>query len=155
MKMKSIHGVSGSILVVSALVLLTVHARPVRHGCSNNNLVRDGIEKADLLCLNQSSDSLLTLRRTETKGANASNESNDGSVCEQMYGFLPCSNSMWGHLFLIVVYEYLLFHGESYVASGSEQIFKLLGPGIFGASAFHVLGALPESLILIGNIFNA
>ncbi|XP_031405177.1 sodium/calcium exchanger NCL2-like isoform X2 [Punica granatum] len=151
MKMKSIHGVSGSILVVSALLLLTVNARPVRHGCSNNHLVRDGIEKADLLCLNQSSDSLLTLRRTETKGANASNESNDGSVCEQMYGFLPCSNSMWGHLFLIVVYEYLLFHGESYVASGSEQIFKLLGPGIFGASAFHVLGALPESLILIAS----
>ncbi|KAI6687240.1 hypothetical protein NL676_024068 [Syzygium grande] len=72
-------------------------------------------------------------------------------VCEQMYGFLPCSYSTAGHLFLILVYEYLLFHGESYVASGSEQIFKVLGPGIFGASAFHVLGALPESLILLAS----
>lgn len=71
--------------------------------------------------------------------------------CKQMYGFLPCTNNIFGHLFLILVYEYLLFHGESYLANGGEQIFKILGPGIFGASAFHILGALPESLILLGN----
>ncbi|XP_050247780.1 sodium/calcium exchanger NCL1-like isoform X2 [Quercus robur] len=41
--------------------------------------------------------------------------------------------------------------GESLVAAGGEQIFKILGPGIFGASAFHVLGALPESLILLAS----
>ncbi|XP_061348954.1 sodium/calcium exchanger NCL1-like [Gastrolobium bilobum] len=69
--------------------------------------------------------------------------------CEQMYGFLPCTNNIFGHFFLILVYEYLLFHGESYLAEGGEQIFKILGPGIFGASAFHILGALPESLILL------
>ncbi|KAL6535953.1 hypothetical protein OROHE_012797 [Orobanche hederae] len=40
--------------------------------------------------------------------------------CEQMYGFLPCSKSITGHVFLILVYEYLLFHGESYVASGGR-----------------------------------
>ncbi|KAI3789556.1 hypothetical protein L2E82_02355 [Cichorium intybus] len=69
--------------------------------------------------------------------------------CEQMYGFLPCSETLLGHLFLIVAYEYLLYHGELYVASGGKRIFKILGPGIFGASAFHVLGFLPESLILL------
>ncbi|KAI3789557.1 hypothetical protein L2E82_02356 [Cichorium intybus] len=69
--------------------------------------------------------------------------------CEQMYGFLPCSENLLGHLFLIVVYEYLLFHGESYVSSGGKRIFQILGPGIFGASAFQVLGFLPESLILL------
>ncbi|KAI3774957.1 hypothetical protein L1987_49522 [Smallanthus sonchifolius] len=69
--------------------------------------------------------------------------------CEQMYGFLPCSETLLGHFFLIVVYEYLLFHGESYVASGGKRIFQILGPGIFGASAFQVLGFLPESLILL------
>ncbi|TKY49146.1 hypothetical protein E2542_SST26572 [Spatholobus suberectus] len=75
--------------------------------------------------------------------------SSDGKYCKQMYGFLPCSNNILGHLFLILVYEYLLFHGESYLAAGGEQIFKILGPGVFGASAFDVLGALPESLILL------
>nr|XP_043624743.1 sodium/calcium exchanger NCL2-like isoform X2 [Erigeron canadensis] len=69
--------------------------------------------------------------------------------CEQMYGFLPCSENLLGHLFLIVVYQYLLYHGESYVSSGGKRIFQILGPGIFGASAFQVLGFLPESLILL------
>ncbi|XP_073029641.1 sodium/calcium exchanger NCL2-like [Primulina eburnea] len=68
-----------------------------------------------------------------------------------MYGFLPCSYSVTGHLFLILVYEYLLFHGESYVASGGERIFKILGPGIFGASAFQIIGSLPEALILLAS----
>ncbi|KAL8046619.1 hypothetical protein ABFX02_08G188700 [Erythranthe guttata] len=72
-------------------------------------------------------------------------------ICEQMYGFLPCSKSMTGHLFLIVVYEFLLFRGESYVASGGERIFKILGPGVFGASAFQVIGSLPEALILLAS----
>lgn len=70
--------------------------------------------------------------------------------CEHMYGFLPCSESLLGHLFLILVYEYLLFQGDSYVASGGERIFKILGPGVFGASAFQIISALPESLILLG-----
>ncbi|KAL8505761.1 hypothetical protein ACS0TY_016832 [Phlomoides rotata] len=72
-------------------------------------------------------------------------------VCEQMYGFLPCSETIGGHMFLIVVYEFLLFHGESYVASGGERIFKILGPGVFGASAFQVIGSLPEALILLAS----
>ncbi|XP_071689079.1 sodium/calcium exchanger NCL2-like [Rutidosis leptorrhynchoides] len=80
----------------------------------------------------------------QVKGVNSPEER-----CDQMYGFLPCSESLVGHLFLIVVYEYLLYNGESYVASGGKRIFKILGPGIFGASAFHVLGFLPESIILL------
>ncbi|XP_059302148.1 sodium/calcium exchanger NCL1-like [Lycium ferocissimum] len=69
-----------------------------------------------------------------------------------MYGFLPCSKSLSGHFFLIVVYEYLLFHGEYYVAMGGERIFKILGPNsVFGASAFHILGFLPEALILLAS----
>ncbi|KAK4439143.1 Sodium/calcium exchanger NCL1 [Sesamum alatum] len=78
-------------------------------------------------------------------------DSDKEETCEQMYGFLPCSKSITGHLFLIVVYEYLLFHGESYVASGGERIFKILGPGVFGASAFQVIGSLPEALILLAS----
>ncbi|KAL3849234.1 hypothetical protein ACJIZ3_011116 [Penstemon smallii] len=75
----------------------------------------------------------------------------DSERCEQMYGFLPCSEGVFGHLFLIILYEYLLFHGESYVASGSERIFKILGPGVFGASIFQIIGSLPEALILLAS----
>ncbi|KVI02244.1 Calcium-binding EF-hand [Cynara cardunculus var. scolymus] len=54
--------------------------------------------------------------------------------CEQMYGFLPCSRNLPGHLFLIVVYEYLLYHGESY-AGGDGRIFGVLGNNFFGATS--------------------
>nr|GFC10341.1 sodium/calcium exchanger NCL2-like [Tanacetum cinerariifolium] len=66
-----------------------------------------------------------------------------------MYGFLPCSSTLAGHLFLIVVYEYLLFKGESLVISGGSRLFEILGPGVFGASTFPVLDPLPESLIVL------
>ncbi|XP_073156727.1 sodium/calcium exchanger NCL2-like [Henckelia pumila] len=75
----------------------------------------------------------------------------DDEKCEQMYGFLPCSTTVWGHMFLIMVYEYLLFHAESYVGSGGERIFKILGPGVFGASVFQIIGSLPEALILLAS----
>ncbi|KAK4803854.1 hypothetical protein SAY86_003671 [Trapa natans] len=132
--------ISQQILTVLVLVISVAHARPL--------LVRDGVEQAS----DRNSDRAFILRLRETSASNNdTGSSGGGSECEQMYGFLPCSTSKWGHLFLILVYEYLLFHGESYLASGSKQIFKLLGPGIFGASAFHVLGALPESVILVAS----
>ncbi|XP_050370542.1 sodium/calcium exchanger NCL-like [Argentina anserina] len=80
-------------------------------------------------------------------------KADSNETCEQLYGFLPCSDSIYGHVFLMAVYEYLLFQGESYLAAGGKQIFKILGPGVFGASAFHILGALPESLLLLASGF--
>ncbi|KAL4580393.1 hypothetical protein LXL04_016584 [Taraxacum kok-saghyz] len=76
----------------------------------------------------------------------------DGSekYCEQMYGFLPCSTTLPGHLFLIVVYEYLLYHGESY-AGGDGRIFGVLGNNFFGSSVFQLLDSLPDSLILLAS----
>ncbi|KAJ9551728.1 hypothetical protein OSB04_015773 [Centaurea solstitialis] len=68
---------------------------------------------------------------------------------EQMFGFFPCSSTLVGHFFLIVVYEYLLFQGESLVVCGGSRLFEILGPGVFGASAFPVLDPLPESLIVL------
>ncbi|KAK7313101.1 hypothetical protein VNO77_37512 [Canavalia gladiata] len=87
----------------------------------------------------QSKNSYLYLKDSESSG----------KYCEQMYGFLPCSNNILGHFFLILSYEYLLFHGESYLAFGGEQVFKILGPGIFGARVFDILRALPEPLIIL------
>lgn len=128
-----------SLILTLSIVILEVHGRRSLRYKSSDELVSDGVHQAD------ESSSLLLLKGMD--------DSVSGEECEQLYGFLPCSNSMFGHLFLIVVYEYLLFKGESLVAAGGEQIFKILGPGIFGASAFHVLGALPESLILLGILF--
>ncbi|KAF5176886.1 Calcium-binding ef-hand, partial [Thalictrum thalictroides] len=76
---------------------------------------------------------------------------NSSVTCEPMDGFLPCATNIWGHLFLIVVYQYLLYLGDRYVSTGSELMFSLVGPGIFGASAFQILGSLPEALLVLAS----
>ncbi|XP_028763675.1 sodium/calcium exchanger NCL2-like [Neltuma alba] len=128
-----------AISVLEAITIV-VEGRHLNPGTFHNELVSDGVHD-DENELQQDKTNLLF------KGIEF--EPNSQEECKQMYGFLPCSNSIFGHLFLILVYEYLLFHGESYLADGGERIFKILGPGIFGASAFHILSALPESLILL------
>lgn len=112
-------------------------SRPLEDSTSSDDqLVSDGVELDDI-------------------GIEEENTSSSGlkgrlpESCEQMYGIVPCSDSIGGQVFLIVVFEYLLFHGESYVAGGGQRIFKILGPGVFGACAFQLIGALPESLILL------
>ncbi|KAM1805073.1 hypothetical protein ACFX12_030869 [Malus domestica] len=134
--------------LVFVLLVITVEVRGRSLGLNtqstaSSQLVSDG---TDHEYQKQSSSSLLLLKGIE-------NIDSTESSCEQLYGFLPCSNSVFGHVFLMIVYEYLLFHGESYLAAGGEQIFKILGPGVFGASAFHVIGALPESLLLLASGF--
>ncbi|KAL7584369.1 hypothetical protein Lser_V15G45385 [Lactuca serriola] len=68
--------------------------------------------------------------------------------CELMYGFLPCSSNVPSHIFLIVIYEYLLYHGESY-AGGDGRIFRVLGKNFYVAMFSQLLDSLPESLILL------
>ncbi|MCL7040905.1 hypothetical protein MKW94_027132 [Papaver nudicaule] len=71
------------------------------------------------------------------------------SGCEHMFGFLPCTENLLGHLFMFVVYEYLLFLGEKCICLGSEIVFQMLGTGVFGACAFEILGAFPEGMIIL------
>ncbi|KAK4398339.1 Sodium/calcium exchanger NCL2 [Sesamum angolense] len=123
-----------------SLIILLVSPTPV----ISRPLISDGNEFPS----NSSVDTIRLKGIVDSAGTGGKFESES---CEQMYGFLPCSESVWGHVFLIVVYEYLLFHGESYVASGGERIFKILGPGVFGACAFQLIGSLPESLILLAS----
>ncbi|XP_071700955.1 sodium/calcium exchanger NCL2-like isoform X2 [Rutidosis leptorrhynchoides] len=72
-------------------------------------------------------------------------------ICEPQYGFLPCTSGLWGTLFLIVVYQYLMSIGQSYISNGSNKFFALIGPGIFGASLFHVLANLPMLFLILEN----
>ncbi|XP_068325509.1 sodium/calcium exchanger NCL2-like [Pyrus communis] len=77
----------------------------------------------------------------------------DSVTCEPFYGFLPCATSVWGLLFLIIVYEVLLSLADHYVSRGSEIFFELFGTGIFGASAFHLLGLIPQvGVVLVTGI---
>lgn len=136
MEMRLISKTVRFILFLLLTVLLNVKGRSLAHS-SVELLVSDGINNVQ-----ENQSSILPLKGMD---------SSSGEKCEHLYGFLPCSSNIFGHLFLIAVYEYMLFHGECYLASGGEKIFRILGPGVFGACAFQVLGALPESLILLAS----
>ncbi|XP_023743881.1 sodium/calcium exchanger NCL2 [Lactuca sativa] len=70
-------------------------------------------------------------------------------TCEPQYGFLPCTSAPWGSLFVIVVYQYLMSVGQSYISNGSDKFFSLIGPGIFGASFFHILANFPMLFLIL------
>ncbi|XP_010277716.1 PREDICTED: uncharacterized protein LOC104612096 [Nelumbo nucifera] len=116
------------VLLLQAVV--NVNGRFLRYR-SSSQLVSDGMDDESPMLLLKSQ------------------EPSSSEACEHMYGFLPCTENLAGHLFLVVVYEYMLFIGEKYLSSGSKLLFEILGEGVYGASFFHILGTLPESMILL------
>ena len=70
--------------------------------------------------------------------------------CEESYGFLPCTTSVLGNLFLIIVYGYLMFLAAKYLSTGSELLLEILGPGIVGGLFLPALGALPDAMLILG-----
>ncbi|KAL0011234.1 hypothetical protein SO802_006342, partial [Lithocarpus litseifolius] len=74
-------------------------------------------------------------------------------TCEAIYGFLPCTSSVWGEIFMIFVYEFLLCFAEKCVSSGADLFFQMFGTGIFGASLFQILGTIPQvALVLVTGV---
>lgn len=71
-------------------------------------------------------------------------------TCEQTYGFMPCTSTALGNLFLIIVYGYLMFQAATYLSSGSELLLEILGPGIVGGLFLPILGALPDAMLILG-----
>lgn len=49
----------------------------------------------------------------------------DEAVCEEAYGFLPCSNSFGGSISLILVYGYILLKGAECISNGSEYLLEV------------------------------
>ncbi|GKB59345.1 hypothetical protein Tco_0915531, partial [Tanacetum coccineum] len=83
----------------------------------------------------------------QLKGLDSSEER-----CELMYGFLPCSSNIPSHIFLIVIYEYLLYHGESY-AGGDGRIFSVLSQELdLFSSISQLLDSLHDSLETNGSL---
>ncbi|CAM8995295.1 unnamed protein product [Rhodiola kirilowii] len=71
------------------------------------------------------------------------------STCEQTYGFLPCTTTALGNVFLIVVYGSLMYLAATYLSTGSELLLEILGPGIVGGLFLPMLGALPDAMLIL------
>ncbi|KAK8461342.1 hypothetical protein SEVIR_1G019400v4 [Setaria viridis] len=69
--------------------------------------------------------------------------------CEMTYGFLPCTDTALGNLFLVLAYGFLMFKAATYLSAGSELLLEILGPGIVGGLFLPILGALPDAMLIL------
>lgn len=92
----------------------------------------------------QQPHSLHITRHLKSDGGNST------AGCEQTYGFLPCTETVLGNLFLILVYGFFMFKAATFLSSGSELLLEILGPGIVGGLFLPILGALPDALLILG-----
>jgi hypothetical protein len=72
------------------------------------------------------------------------------AACEMTYGFLPCTDTAPGNLFLVLAYGFLMFKAATYLSGGSELLLQILGPGIVGGLFLPILGALPNAMLILG-----
>ncbi|KAL5736452.1 hypothetical protein ACOSP7_030868 [Xanthoceras sorbifolium] len=121
--------------LLSIITITAVHSRSLPNSTSSD-LISDGVHThhhtPNYLLLNPLSSSL------EAE-----------STCEQTYGFLPCTTTVLGNLFLIIVYGYLMFVAATYLSGGSELLLEILGPGIVGGLFLPILGALPDAMLIL------
>ncbi|KAI3803512.1 hypothetical protein L1987_31666 [Smallanthus sonchifolius] len=118
------------LILLTIFVSLTVTAsgRLITNTNSSTTLVNDGVHET-ILRLNS-----LT---------------NETELCEQTYGFMPCTTTVLGNLFLILGYGYLMFLAATYLSAGSELMLEILGPGIVGGLFLPILGALPDAMLIL------
>ncbi|XP_030932662.1 sodium/calcium exchanger NCL-like [Quercus lobata] len=113
----------------------------ITHRPFSPDLISDGIHDSD-----SSWGSYPVLNRLSAESST--------STCDQTYGFLPCTTSVMGNLFLMVVYGYLMYFAAMSLTEGSEHLMKILGPGIVGSLVLPILGALPDAmLVIVSGIF--
>ncbi|KAL5729967.1 hypothetical protein ACHQM5_002854 [Ranunculus cassubicifolius] len=70
-------------------------------------------------------------------------------TCEQSYGFLPCTTSVLGNIFHIIVYGYFMFLAAKCLSNGSEHLLEILGPGLVGGLFLPMIAALPDSILIL------
>lgn len=91
-----------------------------------------------------------TSNNSSTPSSNRNSTSSSSSSCEATYGVLPCTDTVIGNLFLLAAYGYLLFVAAKLLSLGSELLLTVLDAGIIGGLLLPILGALPDSILILG-----
>ncbi|KAK4398338.1 Sodium/calcium exchanger NCL [Sesamum angolense] len=80
-------------------------------------------------------------------------------TCEQTYGFMPCTSTALGNLFLILVYGYLMFLAATYLSTGisglsgsveTAQSQVSVGMGLLAGSTVMLLTVIWGTCIVVG-----
>ncbi|KAL2649699.1 hypothetical protein R1flu_017827 [Riccia fluitans] len=73
----------------------------------------------------------------------------DLTECEENYGIFPCSTSLGGNVFLLLVYGFCLLKAAQFLSEGSELLLTVLNPGLIGGLLLPILGATPDALLIL------
>jgi hypothetical protein len=69
--------------------------------------------------------------------------------CEQSYGFLPCTATVFKNLFLMLEYAFLMYKVTTYLLVGSELLLGIMGAGLVGRLLLPILSSLPDALLMV------
>ncbi|KAM5586192.1 sodium/calcium exchanger NCL [Rosa sericea] len=131
------------LLLLLSILILCGHGHV--HGRYNlpdqSDLISDGVRQFGTSSSYSYSPNFLTLHRPTLNA--------DDSTCDETYGFLPCTTTILGNLFLIIVYGGLMYLAATYLSKGSELLLEILGPGIIGGLFLPILGALPDAMLIL------
>ena len=74
--------------------------------------------------------------------------------CKQTHGVgvMPCTTTVLGNVFLVLVYAYLMFLAARLLYEGSEILVELLSPGLTGGVFLPLLSAFPDVVIILGKL---
>ncbi len=64
---------------------------------------------------------------------------------------MPCSGTLLGNVFLMLVYGYILGKGSKLIADGAELLLNIANPSLIGGFVLPVLGAVPDAAIIIAS----
>lgn len=90
---------------------------------------------------------------TIVSSANLPSSSEDSSLVvtleEQVSGIFPVSRTIVGNIILIVFYGLLLAFGAKLISDGAELLLEVTNPVVIGGLVLPVLGAVPDSAIIL------
>lgn len=71
--------------------------------------------------------------------------------CEETYGFLPCSDSIGGSAFLVLIFGMILMYAAQCIGDGGEALLELevMPPALIGGMLLPLLGAIPDAVIIL------
>ncbi|KAH7658100.1 EF-hand-containing protein [Dioscorea alata] len=127
-------------LLLAPLLLLFACGAHSRLFSEETPLISDGITSSS----GDQPSPFLLLPRSIVRSKLMAEES-----CEQTYGFLPCTTTVLGNLFLVIVYGFMMFKAATFLSTGSELLLEILGPGIVGGLFLPILGALPDAMLIL------
>ncbi|GMH05602.1 hypothetical protein Nepgr_007442 [Nepenthes gracilis] len=128
-------------LLCLTLLLTTQISTVVATGRTVRDLVSDGVHRRN----DQPAASSLLLDTTPLR----SFLSSSAESCDETYGFMPCTTTALGNLFLIIVYGCLMYLSATYLSNGGELLLDIWGPGIVGGLFLPILGAFPDAMLVL------